>query len=222
MRLLVAEDDTEVSALLCKTLRQDGHAVDIATAGDEAVWMAKEAAYDAILLDVNLPPPDGFAVCRELRASSVWSPVIFLTGRTEVSDRVEGLDAGGDDYLVKPFSLTELEARLRALTRRGAPARPVVLRAGDLQLDPASRRVVRGGVEIGLTPKEYLLLELLVRHQGETLSRLAIHERLWDFAFDPGSNVLDALVKRLRRKVDEPFGRSSIVTVRGVGHRFSA
>ncbi|MGQ0743831.1 MAG: response regulator transcription factor [Acidimicrobiales bacterium] len=219
MRVLVADDDAEVRLLLQRSLGRAGHAVDVVGKGDDALWMAGEVAYDAIVLDVNMPTSDGFTVCRQLRENQIWAPVLFLTGRDDVADRVTGLDAGADDYLVKPFSLAELEARLRSITRRRHQARPTTVDVGDLSIDPGARRVTRGGVEIVLTSKEFLLLEYLARHAGEALSRSAVHEQLWDFAFEPRSNVVDALVRRLRAKVDEPFGRSTIQTVRGTGYR---
>ncbi|MGH9024338.1 MAG: response regulator transcription factor [Acidimicrobiia bacterium] len=221
MRLLIADDDPSVADFLRLALSRAGHAVDVVSDGPDALWMATEVSYDAILLDVNLPPPDGFEVCRSLRASQVWAPVIFLTGRGEVADRVAGLDAGGDDYLTKPVSVAELEARLRAITRRGPSERPVVVVAGDVEVDPGNRTARRQGVEIALTAKEFLLLETLVRNEGRVVSRSRLHEELWDFAFDARSNVIEVLVRRLRGKVDIPFGRSSIETVRGTGYRFS-
>ena len=222
MRLLIAEVDLEVAGMLRHALERAGHAVDTVTDGAGALWMAGEVAYDAILLDVDIPPPDGFEVCRQLRDRQVWAPVIFLTGRGGTTDKVLGLNAGGDDYLVKPFPIEELDARLRAVSRRGQPTRPAVLRAGDLELDPGARRARRGPTEIALTPKEFSLLELLVRHAGEALSRERLHETLWDFAFEPGSNVIDALVLRLRRKLDPPAGPSPIETIRGFGYRWAA
>jgi len=221
MRLLIADDDPSVADFLRLALGRAGHAVDVVSDGTDALWMATEVSYDAILLDVNLPPPDGFEVCRGLRAGQVWSPVLFLTGRAEVADRVAGLDAGGDDYLTKPVSVAELEARLRAITRRGPSPRPVVVVVGDVEVDPGNRTVRRQGVEIALTAKEFLLLETLVRNEGRVVSRSRLHEELWDFAFDARSNVIEVLVRRLRGKVDIPFGRSSIETVRGTGYRFS-
>lgn len=221
MRLLIAEDDPEVARLLTRALGRSGHAVDHVATGTDAIWMATEITYDAILLDVNLPPPDGFEVCRELRAREIWCPVLFLTGRDEVTDRVTGLDAGADDYLVKPFSMEELEARLRAVARRGQAARPTTIRVGDLEVDPGARTVVRGDTPIHLTPKEYVLLETLARHSGQVVSRAELQDRLWDFAFEARSNVVEVLIRRLRAKIDLPYGRNSIRTVRGVGYRLS-
>src|SRR5437870_6911757 len=171
MRVLVVEDEPKMAALVARGLREEGHAADVASRGEDALWMASAAPYDAIVLDVMLPGLDGFATCRQLREQGVWAPVLMLTARDAVGDRVDGLDAGADDYLLKPFSFAELLARLRALVRRGAAERPSVLAAGDLRLDPAARRVSRGGVEIELSPKEFDLLELLLRRAGQAVSR---------------------------------------------------
>lgn len=222
VRILVAEDDPKMSRLLASGLREEGWAVDTAGTGSDAVWLAREQPYDAIVLDVMLPDEDGFSVCRQLREAGRWAPVLMLTARDAVGDRVRGLDSGADDYLTKPFAFAELLARLRALVRRGAEERPVVLRAGDLELDPAARRVSRGGVEIELTAKEFALLELLMRHPGRALSRSAIIDQVWDFAYAGTSNVVDVYVRYLRDKVDRPFGERSIETVRGVGYRLRA
>lgn len=219
MRVLVAEDDVKMAGLLRRGLEEAGYAVDIARAGDEALWAATENPYDAILLDVMLPDLDGFEVCRRLRAANRWAPVLMLTARDAVHDRVAGLDAGADDYLTKPFSFSELLARLRALIRRGPSERPAVLTAGDLALDPATKRVTLGGERIELTPKEFALLEFFMRHPGEVLTRTRIIEHVWDFAYEGDSNVVDVYVGYLRQKVDRPFGRRSIDTVRGTGYR---
>ena len=219
MRILLVEDDAEMAAILQRALARTGHVVDVAMTGSQALWMAQAVPYDVLVLDVNLPQPDGFEVCRRLRASEVWTPVLFISGRSGVPDRVAGLDAGGDDYLVKPFAMEELDARLRALGRREARPRPAVLRAGDLEVDPATHRVRRGSAEVALSPKEFALLELLARRLGELVRRAEIVDSLWDFAFDPTSNVVEAVVRRLREKVDRPFGRSTIETVRGAGYR---
>ena len=219
MRILVVEDETKMAALLKRGLEEEGYAVDIASTGPDGVWAATENGYDAIVLDVMLPGLDGFEVCRQLRARGRWAPVLMLTARDDVSDRVRGLDAGADDYLLKPFSFSELLARLRALLRRGASERPAVLAAADLVLDPATKRVHRGGVEVSLTPKEFAVLELFLRHPGEVLTRTRILEHAWDFAFDGDSNVVDVYVRYLREKVDRPFGLDSIETVRGSGYR---
>ncbi|MGZ4152620.1 MAG: response regulator transcription factor, partial [Actinomycetota bacterium] len=187
--------------------------------GEDAVAMALEVDYDVIVLDVLLPGIDGFEACRRMRAEGRWAPVLLLTARDAVRDRVAGLDAGADDYLTKPFSFAELSARLRALVRRGPGERPVVLAVGDLTLDPATREVRRGDAEIHLTPKEFALLEFFMRHPGEVLSRTRLIEHVWDFAFESDSNLVDVFVRLLRDKIDRPFGARSIVTVRGAGYR---
>jgi two-component system OmpR family response regulator len=220
MRVLVVEDEVKMAGLLRRALEEEGYAVDVATSGRDGLWLGSESDYDAVLLDLMLPDVDGFEVCRGLREAGRWSPVLMLTARDAVADRVEGLDAGADDYLTKPFSLAELLARLRALTRRGRIERPAVLRAGDLVLDPASRSVRRGGTEIVLTQKEFALLEYLMRHVGEVMSRSRLIEHVWDFAYEGDSNVVDVYVRYLRNKIDRPFGRDSIETVRGSGYRF--
>ena len=208
-----------MAGLLERALREEGHAVDVASDGPEGLWLATENPYGAIVLDVALPGLDGFQLCRRLRESGSWVPVLMLTARDAVGDRVRGLDAGADDYLVKPFSLLELAARLRALARRDDRARPVRLAEGDLTLDPAAKRAWRAGAELHLSPKEFSLLELFLRHPGMVLSRSQIIEELWDFAYDGGSNVVDQYVNYLRRKIDAPFGRHDIETVRGMGYR---
>jgi two-component system, OmpR family, response regulator len=219
MRVLVVEDEIRMARLVQRALEEEGHAVDIARNGADGLWLATENAYGAIVLDVMLPDFDGFELCRRLRQKEVWVPVIMLTARDGVADRVRGLDAGADDYLVKPFSLAELAARLRALARRDDRSRPVLLAEGDLKLDPAAKRAWRAGTELRLSPKEFSLLDLFLRHPGEVLSRSRIIEAVWDFAYDGGSNVVDQYVNYLRRKVDAPFGRQDIETVRGIGYR---
>ena len=219
MRVLVVEDEVKMARLLERGLEEEGYAVDVATTGAEAVWAVTENPYDAIVLDVMLPDVDGFEVCRRLRADGRWAPILMLTAREAVSDRVAGLDAGADDYLAKPFSFNELFARLRALLRRGAEERPAVLRVGDLTLDPATREVRRAGRPVVLTAKEFGLLEFFMRRPGEVLSRTRLIEHVWDFGYDGDSNVVDVYVGYLRRKIDRPFGRHSIETVRGAGYR---
>ena len=217
--MLVVEDEIRMARLLKRALEEEGHAVDIAGSGADGLWLAAENAYGAIVLDVMLPDFDGFEVCHQLRKNDVWAPVIMLTARDSVGDRVRGLDAGADDYLVKPFSLAELAARLRALARRDDRSRPVLLAAGDLKLDPAAKRAWRGETELRLSPREFSLFELFLRHPGDVLSRSQIIETVWDFAYDGGSNVVDQYVNYLRRKIDAPFGRHDIETVRGMGYR---
>jgi len=219
MRVLVIEDEVRMARLLKRALEEEGHTVDVAGDGPDGLWMATENTYAAIVLDVMLPGFDGFELCRRMREAGIWVPVLMLTARDEVGDRVRGLDAGADDYLVKPFSLLELAARLRALARRDDRRRPAVLSEGDLQLDPASKRARRAGTELQLSPKEFSLLEFLLRHPGVVLTRSQIIEAVWDFAYDGGSNVVDQYVNYLRRKVDTPFGRHDIETVRGMGYR---
>jgi two-component system, OmpR family, response regulator len=219
VRVLVVEDDLRMSNLLKRALEEEGHAVDVAGDGPNGLWMAKEFPYGAIVLDVMLPGFDGIELCRQLRECSIWIPVLMLTARDEIGDRVRGLDVGADDYLVKPFSLLELAARLRAISRRDDRARPTILAVGDLKLDPSTKRAWRGDVEVQLSPKELSVLELFLRHPGAVLTRSQIIDAAWDFAYEGGSNVVDQYVKYLRDKVDSPFGRHDIETVRGMGYR---
>jgi two-component system OmpR family response regulator len=219
MRILVVEDEVKMLALLKRGLEEEGYAVDTASTGDEAIWLGTENPYDAIVLDLMLPDRDGFEVCRELREAGRWAPVIMLTAKDGVQDRVSGLDAGADDYLTKPFSFAELLARLRALLRRGQTERPALLRVGDLTMDPAGRKVELQGQVIDLTAKEFSLLEFFMRHPQEVLSRTRILEHVWDFAYEGDSNVVDVYVRYLRVKIDRPFGRNSLETVRGAGYR---
>jgi two-component system OmpR family response regulator len=222
MRLLVVEDEPKLAALLRRGLIEEGHAADVAGSGEDALWRARSTEYDAIVLDLMLPGIDGLAVCRQLRADGIWSPVLMLTARDGLGDRIGGLDAGADDYLTKPFAFAELLARLRALARRGAPERPPVLTVGDLELDPATRGVRRGGDEIELSPKEFALLETFMRRPGRVLSRFELLEHAWDYEYENRSNVIDVYVRYLREKIDRPFGRASLETVRGVGYRLRA
>jgi two-component system OmpR family response regulator len=215
----VVEDESKMADLLRRGLTEEGYAVDVAGDGAEAVWLGSENPYDVAVLDVMLPDIDGFEVCRRLRKGERWYPILMLTARDGVTDRVAGLDAGADDYLPKPFAFDELLARLRALLRRGPSARPAVLRCGDLVLDPARRAADRGGTQIELTAKEFALLDYFMRRQGEVLSRTDIREHVWDFAYEGDSNVVDVYVGYLRAKIDKPFGCGSIETVRGAGYR---
>jgi two-component system, OmpR family, response regulator len=219
VRVLVVEDEIKLASLIRRGLREEGLAVDVAIKGEDALWMAAATEYDAVVLDVMLPGIDGFEACRRLREDGVASPVLMLTARDSIEDRVTGLDTGADDYLVKPFSFAELLARLRALTRRGPIERPAVLRAGDLRLDPATRRVCRGRADIGLSAKEFALLEAFMRRPGAVLDRFALLEAAWDGDYENRSNVVDVYVRYLREKVDRPFGVESIETVRGAGYR---
>jgi two-component system, OmpR family, response regulator len=222
VRLLVVEDDVKMAALVRRGLAEEGAAVDVARSGEDALWMAAATPYDAVVLDVMLPGMDGFETCRRLRGDGVWTPVLLLTARDSVEDRVAGLDGGADDYLTKPFSFAELSARLRALARRGQKARPAVLQVGDLRLDPATRQAWRDDQAIDLSTKEFALLESFMRRPGEVLSRLDLLERAWDYGYENRSNVIDVYVRYLREKVDRPFGVKSIETVRGAGYRLRA
>ena len=219
--MLVVEDDVKMAGLLRRGLGEEGLSADVARTGDDALWMADATEYDAIVLDVMLPGTDGFAVCRRLREAGTWTPVLLLTARNSVDDRVAGLDAGADDYLTKPFSFAELLARLRALVRRAPVERPTVLVVGDLRADPATRQVWRGDAEIGLSAKEFAMLETFMRRPGQVLSRYQLLEHCWDYAYENRSNVVDVYVRYLREKIDRPFGRSSIETVRGAGYRLN-
>ena len=217
--MLVVEDQPKLAALLARGLREEGHAADVAGRGEDALWMAAAAPYDAIVLDIMLPGIDGLDTCRELRRLEVWTPVLMLTARDAVGDRVTGLDAGADDYLSKPFSFDELLARLRALTRRAPAERPVTVEVGDLRLDPAAHRAWRGQTELDLSAKEFALLELLMRRSGNVLTRGQLLEGAWDMAYERRSNVVDVYIRYLREKIDRPFGSDTIETVRGVGYR---
>jgi two-component system, OmpR family, response regulator len=215
VRILVVEDERKLADLLARGLREEGHAADIATEGEQALWMAQAAPFDAIVIDVMLPGIDGFEVCRRLRASEVWAPVLMLTARDSVEDRVSGLDAGADDYLMKPFAFDELLARLRALTRRAPAERPTMVEVGELRLDPAAHRAWRTGVELDLSAKEFALLELFMRNPGVVLSRDQLLDGAWDMSFERRSNIIDVYVRYLRGKI----GRDSIDTIRGRGYR---
>ena len=219
MRLLVAEDSPKMASLLRRGLTEEGYAVDVVANGIDAVWLASEETFDAIVLDVVLPDIDGFEVCRRLRRTGRWAPLIMLTARDDISDRVRGLDSGADDYLTKPFAFEELFARLRSLVRRGPQERSPILAVGDLALDPAEHSVRRGDARINLTPKEFALLQYFMRHPGEALTRARLLEHVWDFAFDGDPNIVDVYIGYLRDKVDRPFGVASLETVRGVGYR---
>ncbi len=219
MRVLVVEDDPKMAALIRRGLCEEGLTVDVTERGEDALWMAGSTEYDAVVLDVLLPGIDGFETCRRLRAEGAWAPVLLLTARDAVEDRIAGLDGGADDYLTKPFSFGELSARLRALARRGQAPRPATLAVGSLRLDPATRQVFRGDAEISLSAREFALLEAFMRRPGAALSRLELLERAWDYAYENRSNVVDVYVGYLREKIDRPFGVSSIETLRGHGYR---
>lgn len=220
MRLLVVEDAPKMSSLLQRAFREDGYAVDVQGSGTEAVWMASECDFDAVILDLGLPDIDGFDVCRQLRERGRWMPILMLTAREAVPDLVRGLDCGADDYVTKPFEIEELRARVRALIRRGpGQQRPAVLTVGDLVLDPAAMTIHRGGIPISLAAKEFAVLEYFMRHAGEVISRARFLEHVWDFFRDGDSNIVDVYVRFLRDKIDRPFGVRSIETVRGAGYR---
>jgi two-component system, OmpR family, response regulator len=219
MRVLIVEDDVPMAAAIRRGLRAEGIVADVATKGEDALWMAGATEFDAVVLDLMLPGIDGFETCRRLREDGVWAPIIMLTARDAVEDRVRGLDQGADDYLTKPFSLAELLARLRALARRGAVERPPVVEVGDLRMDPATRQVWRGDEEIHLSAKEFTLLEAFMRRPGEVLSQFQLLEHAWDYDYENRSNVVEVYVRYLREKIDRPFGVKSLETVRGAGYR---
>ncbi len=222
MRILVVEDEKRLAAGLRNGLEADGFAVDVALDGTDGLWMAREHAYDAIVLDIMLPGLNGFRVCATLREEGIWSPILMLTAKDGEWDEVEALDTGADDYLTKPFSHAVLVARLRALLRRGAEKRPAILEAGDLRVDPASRRAWRGEVEVELTARELALLEFLVRRRGDVVSKREILDHVWDYDFEGDDNIVEVYVRHLRNKLDRPFGREAIETVRGAGYRLAA
>jgi two-component system, OmpR family, response regulator len=222
MRVLIVEDNSKMAGLLRSGLEKHGLVTDVTSQGEDALWMAGSTPFDVLILDVMLPGIDGFETCRRLRADGVGAPVLMLTARDGVGDRVAALNEGADDYLIKPFSFSELLARVRALARRSSAQRPAVLQVGDLRLDPAARRAWRGQTELSLSAKELLLMEAFMTRPGEVLSRLELLESAWDHAYENRSNVVDAYIKRLREKIDRPFGRRTIQTVRGSGYRLHA
>jgi two-component system OmpR family response regulator len=222
VRVLVVEDEPRMAGLLERGLTAEGLLVDLAGTGEEALWRVRDREFEAIVLDVGLPDADGFDVCRRLRAGGIWSPVLMLSAHGEIADRVAGLDAGADDYLLKPFAFDELLARLRALARRGPVERPVLLEVGDLRLDPAGHRAWRGDADLDLTAREFALLEAFMRRPGRTLSRWWLLEHAWPGDMEQRSNVVEVYVRYLREKIDRPFGRASLQTVRGVGYRLQA
>ena len=219
MRILLVEDEEKMAALVRRGFAEEGFATDVVGTAEDAVWMGSDTAYDVIVLDIMLPDGDGFEVCRRLRAANQWAPVIMLTARDHVEDRVAALDGGADDYLTKPFSFEELLARMRALVRRGALQRPAVLRAGPVALDPAAKTVPVDGTPVELTAREFAILEFLMRHPGEVMNRTQIRENVWDFSFESDSNIVDVYVRYLREKIDRPLGVTVVETVRGAGYR---
>ena len=225
MRVLVVEDEVSLAETIRDGLAAEGFTVDIAHDGVEGLWAAAESpygAYDALVLDIMLPKLNGYEVCRKLRRQGVWIPVLMLTAKDGEYDQADAFDLGADDYLIKPFSFVVLIARLRALIRRGAPERPVVLSAGDLTLDPSQRRVFRAGTPVAVTPREFALLEFLLRNRGHAVTKTAIIENVWDAHFNGDPNIVEVYVGYLRKKIDHPFGRSAIETVRGAGYRLAA
>ncbi|GLW34221.1 response regulator transcription factor [Actinoplanes regularis] len=224
MRVLVVEDEVAMAETIRDGLVQEGFTVDLVHDGIEGLWTATEkphGAYDVIMLDLMLPGLSGYEICRQLRGREVWTPILMLTAKDGEYDQADALDLGADDYLIKPFSFVVLIARLRALVRRGAPERPAVLRAGDLTLDPAERRVRRGDTAVPVTPREFALLEFLMRHRGQAMTKTAIIENVWDAHFDGDPNIVEVYIGYLRKKIDHPFGRNAIQTVRGAGYRLA-
>lgn len=222
MRVLVVEDEAPLAEIVRAGLTAEGFAVDVVHTGVDGLWAATENPYDVIVLDIMLPGLSGYEVCRQLRQRGVWTPVLMLTAKDGEYDQADALDLGADDYLTKPFSFVVLIARLRALVRRGAPARPVVLTAGDLTVDPARRSVARGDQQIKVTAREFALLEFLMRHRGDVVSKMAIIENVWDAHFDGDPNIVEVYIGYLRKKIDQPFGRAAIQTERGMGYRLAA
>jgi DNA-binding response OmpR family regulator len=222
MRILVVEDDRRLAELLRRALVGEGYAIDIAHDGTRGLEMALENGYDVIVLDVRLPGTNGYRVCARLREARIWTPVLMLTAKDGEYDQAEGLDAGADDYVTKPFSYVALSARLRALLRRGRPERPTVLRIGDLEIDPAARRCRRGSVSVTLTAREFAVLAYLAHRRGETVAKSEVLEHVWDDRFDGDVNLVEVYVSALRRKIDAPFRRRTIHTVRGAGYRLEA
>ena len=219
LKILVVEDDKRLAVTVKRGLEQEGYAVDIALDGTDGRWRATEQSYDAIVLDVMLPGINGYRLCADLREAGDWTPILMLTAKRGEYDEAEALDTGADDFLSKPFSFVVLLARLRALIRRGRAERPAIVEVGDLRLDPAAHQCVRGNTEIRLSPREFAVLEYLARRAGTPVSKREMLEHVWDFAFEGDDNIVEVYVRRLRRKIDEPFERATIQTVRGVGYR---
>lgn len=222
MRVLLVDDEVRLTDGIRRGLQAEGMTVDVAHDGVDGLWRVREFTYDVVLLDVMMPGISGYRVCQTMRAEGIWAPVLFLTAKDGEWDEVEGLDTGGDDWLTKPFSFPVLVARIRALARRGARARPVVLEAGDLRLDPAARTVHRGETLLALTAREIAVLELLMRRRGEVVTKTELLDDVWSEDFDSDPNIVEVYVGRIRRKIDRPFGRTAIETVRGAGYRLAA
>ncbi|MEU8606977.1 response regulator transcription factor [Actinoplanes sp. NPDC048791] len=224
MRVLVVEDEVELAETIRDGLAAEGFTVDLARNGVDGLWSATETphgVYDVLVLDIMLPGLNGYEICRRLRERGIWTPVLMLTAKDGEYDQADAFDLGADDYLIKPFSFVVLIARLRALVRRGAPERPAVLRAGDLTLDPSARRVARGDASIAVTPREFAMLEFLLRHRGQAMTKTAILENVWDAHFTGDPNIVEVYIGYLRKKIDHPFGRTAIETVRGAGYRLA-
>jgi two-component system OmpR family response regulator len=219
VRILLVEDDTHLARSMKRGLEADGFAADVALDGNDGLWRAQEGDYDVIVLDIMLPGLNGYQLCAQLREAGNWTPILMLTAKDGEFDEAEALDTGADDFLSKPFSFVVFVARLRALLRRGGRERPPVLEAGDLRLDPAAHRVWRGETQVALTPRQFSVLEFLMRHTGETVSKTEILEHVWDFAFDGDPNIVEVYIRHLRKRIDEPFGRRAIETLRLVGYR---
>ena len=222
MRILVVEDEVRLAEGLRRGLEAEGFAVDVAATGTDGLWMAREQSYSAILLDIMLPGISGYRICETLRAEKNWTPILMLTAKDGEWDQVEALDTGADDYLTKPFSFAILLARVRALLRRGAGERPSILEAGDVTVDPATKRVARGETVIDLTAREFAVLEFLMRRKGDVVSKREVLDGVWDYDFDGDPNIVEVYVGHLRNKIDRPFGRAAIETLRGSGYRMAA
>jgi len=221
MRILVVEDEVRLAEGLRRGLEAEGFAVDVASTGTDGLWMAREQEYSAILLDIMLPGISGYRICETLRAEKNWTPILMLTAKDGEWDQVEALDTGADDYLTKPFSFAILLARVRALLRRGAGERPTIIEAGDITLDPATKRVARDGTVIEVTAREFAVLEFLMRRKGDVVSKREVLDGVWDFDFDGDPNIVEVYIGHLRNKIDRPFGRAAIETLRGSGYRLA-
>ena len=222
MRVLVVDDEQRLAAALRRGLEAEGIAVDVAHTGTDGLWLARENDYDVLVLDIMMPGMSGYTLCRTLRDEEDWTPILMLTAKDGDWDQIEALDTGADDFLTKPFSFAVLLARLRSLVRRGARDRPVVLEAGDLSVDPASRKVRRGDADIQLTSREFAVLDFLIRRKGEAVTKAEILANVWDFDFDGDPNIVEVYIRHLRNKIDRPFGRAAIETLRGAGYRLDA